>query len=120
MHPGGAPAVTVHEAAARLTGGADPRPLLVDVREAWEFAMVRAEGAALLPLSQFLARYNELPTGRPLLVICQSGARSAQATQFLLANGWSDVLNVSGGTHAWEQAGLALRRGPLAPGEGAL
>jgi rhodanese-related sulfurtransferase len=122
MDPHNAPAMTAQDAAARLEGGADggTRPLLLDVREVWEFGNVRAEGAALLPLSQFLARYTELPQDRPLLVICQSGSRSAQATAFLLSNGWTDVVNVAGGTFAWEQAGLPVRRGPLEAGEGDL
>lgn len=94
--------------------------LLVDVREPTEFALVRAEGAVLIPLSTFMLRYRELPKDRPLLMICQSGGRSGQATAFLRANGWTDVVNVAGGTLAWERAGLPVRRGTPAPGEGDL
>lgn len=100
--------------------GAGASPLLIDVREPSEFAAVRAEGAALVPLSTFMLRYRSLPQDRPLLVICHSGARSAQATAFLLGNGWTDVVNVAGGTLAWERAGLPVRRGAPAPGEGDL
>jgi rhodanese-related sulfurtransferase len=39
-------------------------------------------------------------------------------TSFLLRNGWTQVYNVAGGMDAWERAGLEVRRGPLAPGEG--
>ncbi|MBF8289093.1 MAG: Rhodanese-like protein [Chloroflexi bacterium] len=53
-------------------------------------------------------------------MICESGGRSAQATAFLLANGWQDVTNVMGGTLAWERAGLPVRYGPPEPGEGDL
>jgi rhodanese-related sulfurtransferase len=131
IDPNRIPAVDVIEAERRLgaaaedaeTGTGDeaaPAPLLVDVREPNEFAAIRAEVAVLLPLSTFLLRYRELPRDRPLLMICQTGARSGQATAFLLANGWSDVVNVAGGTLAWERAGLAVRRGPPAPGEGDL
>jgi rhodanese-related sulfurtransferase len=95
-------------------------PLLVDVREPGEFVEVRAEGSVLVPLSTFLLRYRELPTDRPLLMICRTGARSGQATAFLLANGWTDVVNVAGGTVAWERAGLPVRRGAPTPGEGAV
>ena len=94
--------------------------LLVDVREPFEFAQTRAEGAALLPISTFMLRHAELPKDRAILVICQSGARSQQVTAFLLANGWPDVMNVVGGTLAWAAAGLPVRHGPPQPGEGDL
>lgn len=95
-------------------------PLLVDVREPHEFIRIRADGAASMPLSVFVQRYRELPSDRSLLLICQTGARSAQATAFLLGNGWSDVTNVAGGTQAWALAGLPVRRGTPDPGEGDL
>jgi rhodanese-related sulfurtransferase len=131
IDPNRIPAVDVLEADRRLApaagdagtgggGGATPAPLLVDVREPNEFADFRADGAVLLPLSTFVLRYRELPQDRPLLMICRTGARSGQATAFLLANGWPDVVNVAGGTLAWERAGLAIRRGSPAPGEGDL
>lgn len=92
-------------------------PVLVDVREVGEFLQVRAEQAVLLPLSQFMVRYQELPTDRPLLMICHSGGRSLQATAFLLSAGFSDVTNVAGGTLGWLAAGLPTRSGPLGPDE---
>jgi rhodanese-related sulfurtransferase len=115
----GAPAEAA-EAGSGAIDGDGPTPLLVDVREPNEFAEVRAEGAVLLPLSTFMLRYRELPKDRPLLMICKVGGRSGQATAFLLANGWTDVVNVAGGTDAWDRAGLPVRRGAPAPGEGDL
>jgi rhodanese-related sulfurtransferase len=112
------PTVDVQTASERLST-AEP-PLLVDVREPDEFAMVRAEGAVLLPLSSFLLRYEQLPRDRPLLVICAAGGRSAAATAHLRASGWTDVTNVAGGTTAWERAGLPVRHGRPEPGEGDL
>jgi rhodanese-related sulfurtransferase len=112
------PSVDVHTASERLA--ATNPPLLVDVREPDEFATVRAEGAVLLPLSTFMLRFQQLPKDRPLLVICAVGGRSAAATAHLLASGWSDVTNVSGGTIGWERAGLPVRRGRPAEGEGDL
>lgn len=85
--------------------------LLVDVREENEHAEVHAQGATLLPLSELETRYRELPTGRPLVMICRSGARSARAGEFLLQNGYTDVTNMSGGTLAWVEAGLPSVRG---------
>jgi rhodanese-related sulfurtransferase len=127
IDPNRVPAVDVLEADRRLAGTRGPGasdagqpPVLIDVREPNEFAEVRAEGAVLVPLSTFTLRYRSLPQDRPLLMICQAGGRSGQATAFLLANGWTDVVNVAGGTLAWERAGLPVRRGAPGPGEGVL
>lgn len=113
------PTVDVHEAHRRLTAAepGTPGPLLVDVREVGEYLQARADGALLMPLSQFTVRFQELPRDRPLLMICQAGGRSAQATAFLLANGWEDVANVAGGTGTWVASGLPARSGPLTPEE---
>ena len=111
------PTVDVHEAERRLRD--DPGgPLLLDVREASEFAEVRAPGAVLLPTSAFMARLAEIPTDRPLLVVCHVGGRSAAVTGYLVRAGRTDVANVAGGMDAWARAGLPVRRGPLEPGEG--
>ncbi len=128
-HPGRpqVPTIDVHEAAdaagvgTAAASGANPGiPLLVDVRERHEFVDARAPGAVLYPTSSFLLRFEELPRDRPLHLICNSGSRSAAVTAWLLRNGWSDVHNVAGGMVAWARAGLEIRRGPLARGEGDL
>ena len=85
--------------------------LLVDVREQSEYDEVHADGAQLLPLSELESRFAELPKGQPLLMICRSGARSARAGEYLLANGYDDVTNVAGGTNAWVEEGLPAVRG---------
>ena len=117
--PGSIPSIDVAEAARRLDGDA-ARPVLLDVREHNEFLQVRAPGAALLPTSSFVARLDELPAGRPLLVICHSGNRSAAVVGYLARTGRTDAVNVIGGMDAWARAGLPVRRGPLEPGEGDL
>jgi rhodanese-related sulfurtransferase len=117
--PGTMPAIDVRTAHER-TREADNPALLLDVREPNEFQAVRAEGAILIPMSAFANRMTELPRDRPIQVICQSGNRSAAVTAHLLRNGWSDVVNVAGGTTEWVKAGLPTRQGPLAEGEGEL
>jgi len=114
------PTVTVIEAAARLEAMTEPRPLLVDVRERNEFALMRAPGAVLMPLSTFTTTYEQLPTDRPLLMMCAVGGRSARATEFLRANGYTDAANVAGGISAWNAAGLSVRTGTPGDGEGDL
>ncbi len=111
--------IDVREAERRLRE--DPaRPLLIDVREASEFATVRAPDAVLMPTSTFAARISELPVDRPLMVVCHVGGRSAAVTGFLARAGRTDVVNVAGGMEAWEAAGLPIRHGPPAPGEGSI
>ena len=117
--PGAIPTVDVTEADRRLRE--DPaQPVLLDVREMNEFLEVRAPGALLLPTSAFVARLGELPTDRPLLVICHLGNRSAAVVGYLSRMGRTDAVNVAGGMDAWARAGLPVRRGPLETGEGEL
>lgn len=120
MSTGQPPVPTIDVQAAAGAAAEDPAPLLVDVRERSEFVAVRAPGAVLYPTSSFLLRFEDLPKDRPLHVVCQTGSRSAAVTAFLLRNGWTDVHDVAGGMVAWQRAGLDVRRGPLAPGEGDL
>ena len=123
MGHGALPTISPAEAERRRRAE-PPEPgagtVLVDVREPAEFAWLRAEDVVLLPVSRFIPTYGSLPRDRPLAIICQSGGRSAQVTAFLLAHGWTDVVNVEGGMSAWERAGLPVRRGTPEPGEGDL
>lgn len=80
---------------------------LIDVREPDEYAAVRAEGAVNIPLSEFVARTDEIDPERDIYLICKSGGRSAQAGEYLeQARGWDNVINVAGGTTAWVKQGL--------------
>jgi len=116
--PVGIPSVSAQRAAEMQADGAGA--LIVDVREYREFETLRAPGAVLLPLAEFVDRHRELPADRPLLLLCRSGARSMRATAFLVQQGFDDVANVEGGMIAWKNAGLPVRSGPLEPGEGEL
>ena len=86
---------------------------LVDVRSPGEFASVHAVGARSLPLGTFdadaVAASRPKAAIGPTYVICQSGGRSGQACMLLEQNG-TDVVNVTGGTHAWVAAGLPVER----------
>jgi rhodanese-related sulfurtransferase len=120
MNPGSPiPSIDVAEAERRLREDPD-RPLLIDVREANEFVAVRAPDAVLMPMSTFAARVGELPAGRPLMLVCHLGSRSAAAAGFLIRSGRADVVNVAGGMDAWERNGLPVRRGTPDAGEGDL
>ena len=118
------PSIDPREAATAIdpasSRDAATRPLIVDVREPDEFAQERIAGVALVPISQFVARFEELPKDRPLLMICAAGSRSSSATMYLLQAGWTDVRNITGGMNAWRAAGLPIVSGTPDPGEGEL
>ena len=112
----GVPSVDVKQAAEMQ--GDDVGALIIDVREANEYAQIRAKGAVLLPVGRLNNRVKDLPRDREILLMCRTGGRSANATQFLAANGFENVTNVSGGVMAWYNAGLPTSSGEPEPGEG--
>lgn len=88
------------------TQPASSRPLLLDVREPWEFelASLRAEGLETvnLPMSQIAERVAELDPSRPTVCLCHHGMRSAQVAAFLeQRHGFTSVTNFTGGIDAW-------------------
>lgn len=82
-------------------------PLLLDVREPWEFALaaIRVEGWRTLhiPMSDIPARVGELDPRRPVVCICHHGLRSAQVVAFLERQGFDAAYNLGGGIDAWSQ-----------------
>jgi rhodanese-related sulfurtransferase len=87
---------------------------LIDVRTPVEFREAHVSFARNVPLDRLDAA--NLPVvandaDRPLYVICRSGRRGQQACEKLVAAGHANVVNVEGGTQAWEQAGLSVVRG---------
>lgn len=83
---------------------------VIDVRETYEYVGGHAPAARSIPLSELVARVTELPRDEPVYVICESGGRSAQATEWLVAQG-VDAVNVLGGTAAWRSSGLPVAVG---------
>lgn len=92
----------LQKAAARAPGA---MPIVLDVREPWEFqtATVKPDGFELvqMPMRSVPARYPELHKHHPIACLCHHGARSAQVVHFLLQNGFTEVVNIDGGIHAW-------------------
>jgi rhodanese-related sulfurtransferase len=89
------------ELAAWRADPARPPPVLVDVREPWEFERCRIDGSLLLPLGQIPARHEELPRDRDLVLVCHHGSRSQHAAMWLAGNGYANLHNLSGGVEAW-------------------
>jgi rhodanese-related sulfurtransferase len=80
---------------------ADQPPVLLDVREGWEFDKAHIEGSILIPMRTVPGRLQELDPGRETVVICHHGIRSRMIGLFLENQGFSNVINLSGGVAAW-------------------
>ena len=93
--------LTPTELKSWLDDAARPQPLLLDVREGWEFERCHIDGASLFPMSGVQARLGELDPARETVVICHHGVRSFHVARFLEANGFSNVINLTGGIDAW-------------------
>jgi len=92
--------ITPKELKTRLEKGKDFR--LIDVREPDEWAVARLPEAELIPLSQFQQLAPEkLSPDEKIVLYCHHGVRSARAQGFLKAQGYHDVLNLTGGIDAW-------------------
>ncbi|MBN3880798.1 MULTISPECIES: rhodanese-like domain-containing protein [unclassified Nostoc] len=98
--------ISVEELAQRLSSS-DASIQLVDVREPQELAIASIEGFVNLPLSQFTEWGDQVPTlfnpQAETLVLCHHGIRSAQMCQWLIAQGFTNVQNISGGIDAYSQ-----------------
>lgn len=83
---------------------------LLDVRQPEEWASARVDGATLIPLGGLVERLSELPTDKPIYVMCHAGGRSAQATAYLTQNGF-DATNIDGGITQWIASDLPVVSG---------
>jgi rhodanese-related sulfurtransferase len=105
--PNALPEVDIAALVEAHAGGA----FVLDVRQPEEYEEAHVPGAVLVPLDQLGSRIAEVPTDRPLYVICKSGGRSAMAVEALRGAGY-DATNVRGGTTAWVEAGRPTAVGP--------
>ena len=75
--------------------------VLLDVREQWEFDLAQLNGSTLIPLATLPQSLDKLKRDAEIVAICHHGMRSADATNFLLQQGFSNVKNLVGGIDAW-------------------
>lgn len=91
--------IDVTTAAEQVRAGA----LLLDVREAFEVQLCAVAGSRHIPMRQIPENLPDLPRDQPILVLCHHGGRSLRVTQFLRAQGLTQVTNVAGGIDAWAE-----------------
>ncbi len=95
--------ITATQLKAWLDDPTRPKPVLLDVREPWEFDVARIPGAKLMPMRSIPARWRELDREAEIVVVCHHGARSYQAGLFLEHQGFPNVINLQGGMAAWSR-----------------
>ncbi len=76
-------------------------PLLLDVREPWEFEICRLEGSTLIPMGQLIANLSNLKKEREIVVICHHGIRSRRVCHFLKSQGFEKIINLKTGLDGW-------------------
>ena len=81
---------------------------IIDVREMNEFTAGTMPGAEAMPMASIPVRLNELDKDKELVVVCRSGARSAQVCMFLQQQGFENVFNLRGGLMSWARLGLPI------------
>jgi rhodanese-related sulfurtransferase len=79
----------------------DAPPLLLDVREPWEYQVCHLPGSQLVPMRQIPTAVGGLDRGRETVVICHHGVRSFAVARFLEQAGFTNVVNLEGGVAAW-------------------
>jgi rhodanese-related sulfurtransferase len=91
------------ELAAWLAESEREKPLLLDVREPWEFERARIDGSLHVPMREVPGRLAEIDPDKEVVAICHHGGRSMQVAMFLEKNGFSRVHNLVGGVDGWSR-----------------
>jgi len=79
-------------------------PVLLDVREAWEFEICHIDGSINIPMGQISQQLEQLQTANEIVVICHHGVRSRQVISFLQQRSGATLVNLDGGVDAWAHA----------------
>jgi adenylyltransferase/sulfurtransferase len=91
--------ITAGELKAAIDAGR--KPILLDVREPFEYALCHLESSTLIPVDQLSHRLKELDFNAEIVAYCHVGIRSARAVSLLRKNGFTNVKSLHGGIDAW-------------------
>ncbi len=93
--------ISAQALAQRLQDTGTTAPVLLDVREGWEVQTCAIPGIVHIPMQTIPARLAELNPDAEVICICHHGMRSMQVAMYLEQHGFSKVVNLTGGMHAW-------------------
>jgi len=100
--------VTPRELRGKLDRGEEP--ILLDVREPWEFSIASIEGSRLIPMAEIFDRLPDLDPYAETVVICHHGARSAYVTRILNRSGFENAYNLEGGLDVYSSVDASVSR----------
>ena len=79
------------------------QPLLLDVREQWEFDYCKIEGSVLIPMGELPAKLTTLDPNEDIIMICHHGIRSRQMGYYMEQAGFQNITNLEGGVEQWAE-----------------
>ena len=82
-------------------GQAEKKPVLLDVREVWEYKTCHIDGSQLVSMRTIPARLHEFKRDEEIVAICHHGNRSAMVANFMEQQGFDKMINLAGGVNAW-------------------
>ena len=100
--------ISIDEFRQQFASGEGGEYQFIDVREEDEHAEGHIPGTNNIPLSEFMARVDEISEDTPVLLVCNTGVRSSQAALFLASMGYEDIYNLEDGTKGWLKQGYAV------------
>lgn len=80
------------------------KPLVIDVRESWELQLASIPDVVHVPMNELPGRLSEFSRETETIVMCHAGGRSMRVAQFLANQGFTHVVNLTGGISAWSEA----------------
>jgi len=85
----------------RLREADNPDPILLDVREPWEFDICAIPDSVLIPMGKISQQLDSLDKDAEIVVICHHGIRSRSIALYMEQQGFRNMINLSGGVEAW-------------------
>jgi len=85
----------------QLLVSSNSQPLLLDVREEWEFLYCHIENSVLIPMADVFQKFQELDCQQKMVIICHHGIRSRHIARFLETQNFTNIINLTGGVEAW-------------------
>ncbi|MEE9160894.1 MAG: rhodanese-like domain-containing protein [Gammaproteobacteria bacterium] len=79
----------------------DPQTVLLDVRDKWEYDLCHIDNSVNISLSEITERKDELDKQPRTVILCHHGMRSTIAGEYLISEGFEQIVNLEGGIDAW-------------------